>query len=196
METSAVAPGICCALRQRPATSCGRDCSTIVCYQPGRSSCTRLDAYLASQVTAHAGTAPSRREPGHSPSGRGPERCITPTSSQGLTCRAQIMAATTETIADLGYGPACLARSGAPAPGQHAARCEPLWAANHARASRHAWTTTVTRRPSSTGCRTARICRTGTHAGTTSLPTAWWRSFRNHQRQIRPVLSPAGRPRP
>src|SRR5262249_32908446 len=94
------------------------------------------------------------------------------------------------TIADLGYGPACLARSGAPAPGQHAARCEPLWAANHTRASRHAWTTTVTRRPSSTGCRTARICRTGTHAGTTSLPTAWWRSFRIHRRQTRPLLPP------
>src|SRR5262249_37581883 len=33
-------------------------CSTFVCYQPGRSSCTRVDACLAPQVTAQAGGRP------------------------------------------------------------------------------------------------------------------------------------------
>ena len=38
---------------QRPPAD--GDCSTIVCYQAGRSACTRLDPYLAPQVAAQAG---------------------------------------------------------------------------------------------------------------------------------------------
>src|SRR5215831_4970299 len=62
METSQVVPSICCALRVGAASGSGPPAapvpgrrSTIVCYQPGRACCTRLDAHLAPQVTAPAG---------------------------------------------------------------------------------------------------------------------------------------------
>src|SRR5580704_4453051 len=41
----------------RLAPSC---CTTIICYQPGRSSCTRLDVCLAPLVTSLGGPGPGR----------------------------------------------------------------------------------------------------------------------------------------
>src|ERR1700733_9825818 len=52
------------------APSC---CTTIICHQPGRSSCTRLDVCLARLVTGLGGPGPGRVTGGHPPQGRVPK---------------------------------------------------------------------------------------------------------------------------
>src|SRR6516162_5464608 len=108
-----------------------------------------------------------------------------PTPSPPLSRRSRPTATSARTPSPTRTTP-----GGRSAPGKIAAGCRRSWIASRTWASAGAWTTTATRRPLSTGSRTAPVCRTGRPAGATSPLMARSPSSRTHPPQIRTGTSP------